>query len=90
VRQRGYAVAREDAYESLVALGVPLAFQRDAQPIGCLVISAASSSLGPEAEPKVSEQLRAATTLLMNGAPTMQVFRQWTARGIRRGSATLA
>lgn len=90
VRQQGYAVAREDAYESLVALGVPLAFQRDAQPVGCLVVTAPSSSLGSDAEPKVSEQLRAATTLLMNGAPTMQVFRQWTVRTIRRGSAALA
>jgi len=89
VRQKGYAVAREDAYESLVALGVPLTFQRDAQPVGCLVVTSPSNSLAPAAEPRVCEQLRAAATLLMNGAPTMQVFRQWAARGIRRGAATL-
>lgn len=87
VREQGYAVAREDAYQSLVALGVPLAFQRDAQPVGCLVVTSPSASLPPEAETKVSEQLRAATTLLMNGAPTMQVFRQWAVRTSRRGPA---
>lgn len=90
VRNKGYAVAREDAYESLVALGVPLAFQRETQPVGCLVITAPSSSLGPHDELKVSEQLHAATTLLMNGAPTMQVFRQWAVRAIRRGTTALA
>jgi IclR family acetate operon transcriptional repressor len=89
VRQKGYAVAREDAYESLVALGVPLTFQRDAQPVGCLVVTSPSSSLAPSAEPRVCEQLRAAATLLMNGAPTMQVFRQWTARAIRRGATAM-
>lgn len=87
VREQGYAVAREDAYASLVALGVPLAFQRDAQPVGCLVVTTASVSLPPSAEQKVSEQLRAASTLLMNGAPTMQIFRQWAVRTSRRGAS---
>lgn len=90
VRQQGFAVAREDAYESLVALGVPLAFQRDARPIGCLVVSAASSSLPPQAEQRIAEQLRAATTLLINGAPTMQVFRQWVVRTTRRSGSVPA
>lgn len=88
VRQNGYAVAREDAYESLMALGVPLAFQRDTKPVGCLVISTASSALPAETETRVAEQLRAATTLLMNSAPAIQVFRQWAARTIRRAGAT--
>lgn len=87
VRKQGYAVAREDAYQSLVALGVPLCFHRDTQPVGCLVVTSASTALPPEAEQKVTEQLRAATTLLMNGAPTMQVFRQWAVRSGRRGAA---
>ena len=87
VEQRGYAVAREDAYESLVALGVPLTFPHETRPVGCLVVTAPSRSLRPDSEPKVSEQLRAAATLLMNGSPAMQVFRLWTGRTIRRGSA---
>jgi IclR family acetate operon transcriptional repressor len=91
IRTQGHAVAREDAYQSLVALGVPLAFQRDAQPVGCLVLTAPSASIPAEAEARVTEQLRAAATLLMNGAPTMQVFRQWAVRsGRRAGTPSIA
>jgi len=80
VRDVGYAVAREDTYQSLVAIGVPVVFNKELQPIGCLVVTAQSSSIPVEQEQKVAEQLNAAATLLKNGAPSMNVFRQWTVR----------
>jgi DNA-binding IclR family transcriptional regulator len=84
VRQQGYAVAREDAYPSLLAMGVPLCYHRDTQPVGCLVVTSPSNSLPEASEPEVAGKLQAAVKLLMNSAPSMQIFRQWTVRGPRR------
>lgn len=90
VRRRGFAVAREDAYPSLLAIGVPLAYQSDSQPVGCLVVTSPSNSLPEASELEVANKLRAAAALLMNSAPTMQIFRQWTTRGTRRALAGTA
>jgi IclR family transcriptional regulator, acetate operon repressor len=87
VRSRGYAVAREDAYQSLLAMGVPLAYQPNAQPLGCLVVTSASGSVSEAAEQEIAAKLQTAATLLMNSAPSMQAIRQWTARGGRRTPA---
>jgi DNA-binding IclR family transcriptional regulator len=84
VRTEGYAIAREDAYPSLLAIGVPLAYSRDAQPVGCLVVTSPSNSLPQSMEQEVANKLTAAAKLLMNSAPSMQIFRQWTVRSPRR------
>lgn len=91
VRDQGFAVARDDAYQGLLALGVPLMFPADAQPLGCLVISAPSSSITVQEETAVVANLRGAAALLMNGAPSIHVLRQWNVRGAtRRAPASLA
>lgn len=80
VRRNGYAVAREDAYASLVAIGVPLAFQPHSQIVGCLVVTSSSTLLPESSEQEVTDKLRGIARLLMNSAPSMQMFRHWTVR----------
>ncbi len=86
VRTQGYAVARDDAYLGLTAIGVPLMYPTDAQPLGCLVITSPSNSLAEKDEQAIAARLKATCALLLNGAPSMRVLRHWNARGVTRGS----
>ena len=86
VRMQGYAVARDDAYQGLTAIGVPLMYPADAQPLGCLVITSRSSSLSAQAETEVAGKLKTAARLLLNSAPSMQALKQWSVRGVARRS----
>lgn len=88
VRESGFAVAREDNFLNLIAIGVPLAFRPRTPPIGCLAITAESSALPKEDEQTVIDRLRAASTLLMSSAPSMNLIRSWSANSVRRASAT--
>ncbi len=91
IRTQGYAVARNDAFQDLIAIGVPLMHPTDAQPLGCLVITSPSASVPVQAEQGMAEKLRTAATLLMNSAPSIQVLKQWNARGVaRRNPSKLA
>ncbi|AQV94087.1 IclR family transcriptional regulator [Cupriavidus necator] len=84
VRMQGYAVARDDYYDGLVAIGAPLTHQNELQPLGGLIVTAPSDAVAAEAEEAISAQLKAASKLLMNGAPSLQILRQWTGRGAAR------
>lgn len=91
VRVQGYAVARDDAFQGLTAIGVPLMYPNDAQPLGCLVVTSPSTSLPATAEKAIADKLKGASTLLLNGAPSMQSLKQWNVRGVaRRNPANLA
>jgi IclR family transcriptional regulator, acetate operon repressor len=84
VRVRGYATARDDYYDGLMAIGVPLVTQAGAQPLGSLLLTGPSDSVPVEAEEALADQLKAASRLLMNGAPSMQKLKQWSVRGASR------
>lgn len=86
VRKQGYAVARDDAYQGLTAIGVPLMFPTDAQPLGCLVITSRSSSVSVQAESEIADKLKSASRLLLNSAPSLQALKQWSVRGVARRS----
>ncbi|OOG53218.1 hypothetical protein B0E49_12235 [Polaromonas sp. C04] len=91
VRMRGYAVARDDYNHGLLAIGVPLIHQAESQPLGCLMLTSPSGSVPVEAEEVLADQLKAASKLLMNSAPSLQTFKQWSVRGAaRRNPANLA
>ncbi|WP_305807057.1 IclR family transcriptional regulator C-terminal domain-containing protein, partial [Stenotrophomonas sp. YIM B06876] len=45
VRMLGYAVARDDYHDGLMAIGVPLIHQAGAQPHGCLMLTCPSDSV---------------------------------------------
>lgn len=91
VRTRGYAVARDDYYHGLLAIGVPLIHQAGSQPLGSLVLTSPSGSVTVEAEEALANPLKAASKLLMNSAPSLQTFKQWSVRGAaRRNPANLA
>lgn len=88
VRTQGYAVARDDAYQGLTAIGVPLMHPTDAQPLGCLVITSRSSSVSAQAETEFADKLKTASRLLLNSAPSIQALKQWSVRGVARRSPT--
>lgn len=60
VRTQGYAVARDDAFQGLTAIGVPLMYPTDAQPLGCLVITSRSSSVSAQDEKAIADKLKTA------------------------------
>lgn len=84
VRSQGFAVAREDGYQGIVSVGAPLAFQSEAQPIGCLTFTALSNALAPAKEALAISKLRDAANFLMVGAPALMAFRAWAPRGTPR------
>lgn len=86
VRMQGYAVARDDAFQGLIAIGVPLMYPTDAQPLGCLVITSRSSSVSAQAETEIADKLKTASRLLLNSAPSMRALQQWSVRGVTRRS----
>jgi IclR family transcriptional regulator, acetate operon repressor len=86
VRRQGYAVARDDAYQGLTAIGVPLMYPTDAQPLGCLVITSRSGSVSEQAEAEFADKLKTASRLLVNSAPSIQALKQWSVRGVARRS----
>lgn len=86
VRKQGYSVARDDAYQGLTAIGVPLMYPTDAQPLGCLVSTSRSSSVSAQAEAAIADKLKTASRLLLNSAPSMQALRQWSVRSVARRS----
>lgn len=91
IRVQGYAVARDDAFEGLTAIGVPLMNPTDIQPLGCLVITSRSSSVSATAESELADKLKTASRLLASSAPSMQDLRHWKVRGMpRRNQANLA
>jgi DNA-binding IclR family transcriptional regulator len=91
VRMQGYAVARDDAFQGLTAIGVPLMYPGDAQPLGCLVITSRSGSMSVQAESAIADKLKTTSRLLLNSAPSMQALRQWNVRGVaRRNQANVA
>lgn len=77
VRDRGFAVAREDAFQNLVALAVPLALHPDAPPLGCLVVTSLSRALNAEDEPLIVGRLKSAASLFSHMVPAMQSFKAW-------------
>lgn len=79
VRMQGYAVGRDDYYDGLVAVGAPLIHQSES--LGCLLVTGPSDVVAVEAEEAIGGHLKAASKLLMNGAPSLQILRQWTGRG---------
>lgn len=84
VRTQGCAVARNDYYHGLLAIGVPLAHQKGSLPLGCLVLTSLSDAVRVDAEEALADQLKAASRLLMNSAPSIQTFKQWCVRGTAR------
>lgn len=84
VREQGYAVSREDGYQGVVSIGVPLVVQPEALPIGCLTFTALSGSLVPAKEAVALSKLRVAANFLMVGSPALQAFRSWAPRGGQR------
>ncbi len=84
VCRQGHAVARGDAYQDLVAIGAPLMMPSHSRPMGCLVVSSTSQSLPEDAEADIVTSLKAAAAQLMNSAPSLQVLRHWTPRGVQR------
>lgn len=88
--RQGYAVAREDAYQDLVAIAAPMLMPTHSRPMGCLVITSTNQLLPPEAEAEVVAALKAAVALLMNSAPSLQVLRHWTPRGTPRQVSAVA
>lgn len=88
VRENGYAIAREDAFLNLIAIGVPLAYQPGMPPIGCLIITAESSAITKDDERVVIDRLHAASTILMNTSPSMNVIRSWSSHSTRRALAS--
>lgn len=81
---QGYAVARGDAYQDLVVIGVPLMMPTHSRPMGCLVVSSTSQLLPEDAEAGIVASLKASAAMLMNSAPSLQVLRHWTPRGVQR------
>ncbi|PZX34280.1 IclR family transcriptional regulator [Cupriavidus phytorum] len=84
VRMQGYAVARDDYYDGLMAVGAPLIHQNELQPLGALLVTAPSDAVASEDEEAIGAQLKAASKLLMNAAPSLQILKQWTGRGAAR------
>jgi DNA-binding IclR family transcriptional regulator len=82
VRQQEYAVARDDAFEGLIAIGVPLMTQPVVRPFGCLMITASSQSISEAREIELANRLKAAAQLLINSAPSMQSLKNWIPRTI--------
>ncbi|WP_077562447.1 IclR family transcriptional regulator [Polaromonas sp. C04] len=82
--RQGYAVARDDAYQNLVAIGVPLMMPTHSRPMGCLVVTCTSQLLPEDAEADIVSSLKAAAALLINSSPSLQVLRHWTPRGAQR------
>ena len=70
----------------MTAIGVPLMYPTDAQPLGCLVITSRSSSVSEQAEVEFADKLKTASRLLVNSAPSIQALKQWSVRGVARRS----
>ncbi len=77
VRLQGYAVARNDAFEGLIAIGAELMHTHEGLPLGCLVMTGASASVSPEREVEIANCIKAASALLIGSAPSLQALRQW-------------
>lgn len=77
VRLQGYAVARDDAFEGLIAIGTVLMHVHEDKPLGCLVMTGASNSVSPEREVEIANCIKAASALLIGSAPSLQALRQW-------------
>lgn len=84
ILRQGHAVARGDAYQDMVAIGVPMLMPTHSRPLGCLVVTSTNQLLPEDAEADVLTSLKASTALLMNSAPSLQILRQWTPRGLLR------
>lgn len=84
----GHATARGDAFPDLVAIAVPLLLPTHCRPMGCLVTTSFSHDLPEEAEVGIVTSLKAAAGMLLNSAPSLQVLRQWTPRGVQRQPAS--
>jgi len=84
IRDQGYAVARDDAYRNLIAIGVPLIMPGYSQPLGCLVATSTSNLLPEEAEADIVASLKAGAKLLIGSAPSLQNLRHWTPRNMPR------
>lgn len=80
VRAQSYAVAREDGFQGIVSIGVPLIVQPEASPIGCLTFTALSNSLPPAKEELALSKLSDAANFLKLGSPALQLFRSWAPR----------
>lgn len=90
VLRLGHATARGDAYQDLVAIAVPLLMPTHCRPMGCLVVTSTSQLLPQDAEAGMVTSLNAAAVMLLNSAPSLQVLRQWTPRGVQRQPAPRA
>ncbi|AEC21007.1 putative transcriptional regulator [Pusillimonas sp. T7-7] len=77
VRLQGYAVARDDAFEGLIAIGSVLMHRHEGVPLGCVVMTGASDSVSAKAEVEIANSIQAATALLIGSAPSLQALRQW-------------
>lgn len=88
VLRLGHATARGDAFQDLVAIAVPLLMPTHCRPMGCLVVSSLSQEMPEDAEAGIVTSLKAAAVMLLNSAPSLQVLRQWTPRGVQRQPAS--
>lgn len=84
VRTKGCAVARDDYYHGLLAIGTPLIHPAGPLPLGGLMLTSPSDAVKVDAEQAVGDQLKAASKLLMNSAPSIQTLKHWSARGTAR------
>ncbi|WP_151446117.1 IclR family transcriptional regulator [Lacisediminimonas profundi] len=80
VREQGFAVARDDAYEGMTAIGAALMPYPDGRPIGCLVVTASSPAVTTAREKEIADRLKAASQLLISSAPSVQILKTWTGR----------
>jgi IclR family acetate operon transcriptional repressor len=80
VRDQGCAVARDDAYEGMIAVGAALMPHPEGRPVGCFVVTTSSQSIPPKREAEIAARLKAASQLLMSSAPSMQILKSWTSR----------
>jgi DNA-binding IclR family transcriptional regulator len=80
VKQQEFAVARDDAYEGMIAMGVPLIPVIGGRPIGALVIVSSSQQISVERETEIASRLKAASQLLINSAPSMHTLKSWIPR----------
>lgn len=90
VLRQGHAVARDDAHQGLVAIAAPMMMPMHSRPLGCLVITSTSELLPEDEEANALNELKSAAVLLMNSAPSLQILRNWTPRGVQRQPSALS
>lgn len=69
-RERGFVVARDDAFVGMTALAAPITFLGRA--VGCVAIVGSSSRLGRETEETLGAALRETGTLIVNAVPSVR------------------